>query len=344
MNKINVKNKKWTHLTLNIVVVAVIAFIGGMSFKNFFEGAGIIPTGISGLAMIIRNGIASLGLDLPVSVIYLIINLIIFAFAFKIMGWRFLLLSGIGMACYTLGMQFGNLSFIPIPNENEKLLYAVVGAMLGGLTVGIAVKFGGSTGGSDVAGIIINKYFPKIKTGYCFLLINIIVLTLSIIVGGLQTGLYALVVAVINSLTTNMILDGSKRVVAYYIICDKDEDIAKAILDKYHRGVTHLDATGMFSKKEKSLLLCLIPNEQADQMKKLVADIDHNAFVFSAPVTETVGNGNFMKEVSIFKNRIAKVESMIKTEEIYKRHKKVKKLKLKRKQKRFREPFVKKSK
>lgn len=337
-NAENKQKQKLSKFILQMVMVSLAALIGGANFKNFFEPAGIIPTGISGLALIIRNALASVGLNLPTAVIYLIFNLIIFLFALKIFGWKFLVLSGLGIGFYTLGMQFITIPVIANAAQSDVLLYAIVGAIIGGISVGIAMKFGGTTGGSDIAGVIINRYFPKIKTGYCLLLINAVVLTLSILTAGLQTGLYALVVAVINSLTTNLVLDGSKRVIAHYIICDKDEEIAHALLERYHRGVTKLDGTGMFSKKNKSILLCLLPNEQSTEMKRIVSSIDENCFVFSSVVTETIGSGEFMKEQSIFKNKIRIAEKTLKTENKYQRKELIKKLKLKRRQKRFKMP------
>lgn len=339
----NRQKKDIKKLIIKILIVGIVSTIGGAAFKNFFVasdfgGTGrIIPTGFSGLAEIIRIGILHLGVDVPTSLIYLALNVILFAFAFRIMGWKFLLLTGVGMACYTIGMQFIEIPALVSAASQDKLLSCVVGASITGLTIGVAVKFGGSTGGSDIAGVIINRYFPKIKTGYCFLIINAVVLTLSVIVGGLQTGLYALVVAVVNAVATNIVLDGSKRVVAFYIICDKDEEIAEAILHKYNRGVTRLEAVGMFSKKNKAVLLCLVPQDNSREMKKLVAQIDENAFVFSAPVTETVGDGNFMKEMSIFKNKIRKARPQLKNDLLCSRHEHIKRLKLSKKQKRYKQ-------
>lgn len=337
-NAENKQKQKLTKFLLQILVVALASLGGGISFKNFFESAGIIPTGFSGLSMIIVNALSSIGANIPTAVIYLSINLVLFFFAFRIFGWRFLVLSGVGTGFYTLAMQFG--SFAPIVEIGESgkdlLLFAIVGAMLSGLAVGVAMKYGGSTGGSDIAGTIINRYFPKIKTGYCILMINVVVILLTIIsTGQIELALYALVTSVISSLATNLVLDGSKRIVAYYIICDNDEEIANAILEKYHRGVTSLEAKGMFSKKSKSMLLCVIPYAQTADFKSMVNKIDNNAFLFSAPVTETMGDGNFLKENSIFKNKVRKSNNCLKNSVRYSRHEKIKILKLKRKQKRF---------
>lgn len=339
LKKIENKQKQKLHkFLIQVFMVAVAAFLGGFAFKNFFEASGIIPTGLSGLSMIIRNGFLSAGVNIPTAVIYLIINVFLFLFAFKIFGWRFLVLSAVGIGFYTLAMQFTAIpALVEIAeNDNNLLLCAVVGAMMGGLCVGVAMKFGGTTGGSDIAGVIINRYFPKIKTGYCLLMINVIVLILAVATTGMiELGLYALVVAVVNSLATNLVLDGSKRVVAYYIICDKDEEIGNAILEKYNRGVTRLEARGMFSKKEKSMLLCVVPHAQTGEFKSIVNKIDENAFVFSAPVSETIGDGNFLKESSVFKNKVRKSARSLKNNKKYLRHQHIKHLKLKRKEKRF---------
>lgn len=302
-------------LALQILCVAFAGVLGGVSFKTFFESTGIIPTGMSGFSLIIHNLFLRGDINIPTSIIYLVINIVIFAFALKVFGWKFLLLSGVGIGFYTLGMQFGaipGIANLPV-DEIDRLLYCIVGGMLFGFSVGLALRFGGSTGGSDIAGALINKHFPKIKTGYCLLFINAVVLILGVVTTGeIVIGLYALVTTVLSSMATNLVLDDSKRVVAFYIICDKDEEIAQAILEKFHRGVTRMEAEGMFSKKKKTMLLSLIPKLQAHEIKRLVNEIDENAFVYSSAVTETLGDGDFMKEVSIFKNKVKKARSKIK--------------------------------
>ena len=303
-------------LALQILCVAFAGLLGGVTFKTFFESAGIIPTGMSGFSLIIHNLFLRGDINIPTSIIYLVINIVIFAFALKVFGWKFLLLSGVGIGFYTLGMQFGaipGIANLPV-DEIDRLLYCIVGGMLFGFSVGLSLRFGGSTGGSDIAGALTNKHFPKIKTGYCLLFINAVVLILGVVTTGeIVIGLYALVTTVLSSMATNLVLDDSKRVVAFYIICDKDEEIAQAILEKFHRGVTRMEAEGMFSKKKKTMLLSLIPKLQAHEIKRLVNEIDENAFVYSSTVTETLGDGDFMKEVSIFKNKVKKANSEIKS-------------------------------
>ncbi len=302
-----------------IVIVAIAGLCGGAAFKTFFSSAEIIPAGLSGFAQIIHNLLMQASVNLPTSVIYLLINLLVFSFALKIFGWKFLLLSGIGVGTYTLGMQFCAIPGIFDAVEIDRLLYAIVGGGIYGVTIGLAFRFGGSTGGSDIVGAIINRYYPKIKTGYCILAINVIVITLTALTSGLSTCLYALVVSVISSFTTNLILEGSKRAVAFYIICDKDQQIADAIFKIFKKGVTYLEAKGMYSKQNKSMLLCLIPKESAHEMKRVVKEIDENAFVFSASVVETIEEGNLTKEMSEFKTKIKFASSCLKLNTKYTR-------------------------
>lgn len=325
--KNNIRIKQNTKkIIMQAIIIALAGLVGGCAFKTFFESVNIIPTGLSGFSLIIHNLFAKGNINIPTSIIYLVINSIIFLIALKVFGWKFLLLSGIGISFYTIAMQFCDLSFLRKDGQ-DLLLFSIVGGMIMGLTIGISLRFGGSTGGSDIAGALINKFIPSIKTGYCLLGINTIVIILSVVTTGrFDIGLYALVSTIISSLATNLVLDDSKRVVAFYIICDKPTQIAEAILNKFHRGVTKLDAQGMFSHKEKTMLLSLIPKGQAHEMKKLVNEIDHNAFVFSSTVTETLGDGDFMKEASIFKHKITYSKATLKNIIFIKRKEKPKKI------------------
>lgn len=327
----NEQTKEVLKFLLTALGVAILGFVGGCAFKTFFESQEIIPTGMSGFALIIHNLFYSGGLNIPTAIIYLVLNVIVFAFALKSFGWKFLVLSAVGMGFYTLAMQFGLIE--AIVSTPDKLLFAIVGGIISGLVVGLSLRLGGSTGGSDVLGALINQKFPKIKTGYCILGFNIIVLTLSILTQGVQTGIYAVLVSIISSLATNFVLDSSKSVVAYHIVCDKSDQIAKAIMKKYHRGVTEVDVRGAYSDTSKTMLLVLIPSRQAIEMKKLVSSIDENAFVFSSLVTETIGQGNFMKEKSELKNKIASMNSpILKTNTKFNFKTDIRSLKLKRKQ------------
>ncbi len=333
--EIKAKLKKNSNLRFvwQIIMVALGGIVGGFAFKSFFEPAEIIPTGLSGFAQIIHNALLGAGVDIATSIIYLAINIIIFLFALKLFGWKFIVLTLVGLGTYTLAMQFFTIPAIT-SQADDKLLFSIIGGVLYGLGVGIAYRYNGSTGGSDVLAVIINKYVPKIKRGVCILFINIVVIILTVITSGLNTALYAIIVSVISSWATDFVLDKIKKVRACYIICDDAETISEAILKTYHRGVTRIEGEGMFSKKRKTILLSLIPDIQTEELRAMVEEIEPNAFVFSNIVSETYGDGTFLKEQSVFKNKVQKSASFLKTESKV-QHKKVDKALKQRKKKIF---------
>ena len=318
-NKLNLRHeyRKNQKLRFAVQVLGVLlgAMVSGMIFPTFYVPANIIPSGLSGIALLIAKGIGHPEL---VTVIYLIINVVLFLIALKLFGWRFVILTLVGIAGFSLAMQFFKVPVISTPNPEEfpdyRLLYSIIGAGIAGAGQGLAFRMGGSTGGSDIAANIINKFAPKIKTGVAVLIINVIVITITVIAEGWQTALYAVIVSVVSTITCDMVLDGKKTVKAFYIICDKDEEIANKILKRFNRGVTVLPAQGKFSGKEKKMLLCLVASYQARDMKEIVKETDKNSFVFSTSVTETLGDGYFMKEASVKKNKITNAPPITKAD------------------------------
>ena len=277
------------------LVVALAGVLAGITFKNFFEPLNLVPTGMSGLSLLISTW---MGGALPTSIIYLFFNVILITFAFKIFGWKFIALTGIGLGCYTAGMQFGKIPALTdalVNTEGSYLLCTIVGAVFIGLCLGVALRFGGSTGGSDILGNIINRHFPKIKVGTCTLAFNALVITLNLFTNPIHMSFYSLIEAVLCAMAMDMVLDKSKKIVAFHIVCDKPKEIAQAIFKTYHRGVTELEATGMYTGKKKSTLICLVPYDQSYKLKEFVLTIDETAFVFSTPVTETIGEGLLWK-------------------------------------------------
>lgn len=321
VNKIDIRkqyrrNQKF-RFAVQVLGVVFGAVIAGLAFPTFFLPANIIPSGLSGIAQLISEWIT--GSSAYTAIVYLAINLVLFIVALKLFGWKFIVFTLIGLAAYTLSLQYLAIPGISNPEhvESVSLLYSLIGGGLMGFGQGIAFRVGGSTGGSDVAAKIINRFFPKIKTGVCVLIINFIVIMITVLARGWQTALYAVIVSVISTITCDMVLDGAKTVRAFYIISDKDQEISEAILKRFHRGVTVLPAKGKFSGKEEQMLLCLVANSQAREMKEIVKDIDKNAFMFSTAVNETLGEGYFMKEASITKNKIKSATNQIKTRNKY---------------------------
>ena len=121
-----IKKDQKMRFIFQIFMVAIAGIIGGFSFCSFFQPAQIIPTGLSGLAQIIHNLFYSQLIDIPTSVIYLIINVVLFLISLRLFGWKFLVLTFVGLATYTLAMEFFSIPVL-VAQADDVLLYSIIG-------------------------------------------------------------------------------------------------------------------------------------------------------------------------------------------------------------------------
>ena len=281
---------KYVAFAVQVLAVILGSTIMGIAYCNFYVTTygTITPSGFSGLSTVIAHFI-----NVPPSIIYLVINILLFLIALKFFGIKFGILTLIGIFSYSLAMQYCIIQ--PLQQENL-LLSALIGGALLGTGLGIVLRFGGSTGGSDIVVLLISKFSPKTREGQCTAVINLLIVILSVFAFGVDKALYAIIAIAIASRMTDTIMDGTKSARAYYIVCDKDEEIADEIMKTFHRGVTKIDVQGAFSQKKKKMLVVLVTNYQAPIMKGIVKQIEPESFVYSTRVGEAIGESMFLRQ------------------------------------------------
>lgn len=275
---------------INILGIIIGAFIMGISYNTFYASQGFVLSGFSGIAILIKNGLALININLSVSLIYLFLNVILFIFAFKVLGKTFTIYALIGIISYTFFLDFADFFSIG-DSANDLLLCCIYGGVFTGLGTGLVLKMGGSTGGGDLLGCIINSKNNKISIGTIMLSVNLVVLILSIIFYGLDKGLYSGIAVYLCGMISDIIVEGSRSVSAYYIISQKSDEMANAIMFHLKKGVTAFDAVGMYTNVESRVLLCLVYKHQIYDLQRIIYSIDKNAFVFSTKVSESMGRG-----------------------------------------------------
>ena len=281
--------KKW-QMTFDIIMIMFGTIIMGLAFSVFMEPNNISTGGFSGLAMIICSLLSLVGVNfIPSSIIYFVLNLFLYFFAFKMLGKKFAIKAFVGIASFSIFMEIFKL--IPINISYEPLVSCIYGGLLMGIGVGLVVRFGGSTGGSDMVACMVRSKKENVSIGKITLIINIIVVGLSLFAfsNGIQILPYTILALAISIFMTDFVNDGYKQVKAYYIITNKPQEVGEIIMDKLHRGCTMTESTGMFDKTPKYTLTCLIGKFQSTTLKRIVKDIDPEAFVFATSVNEVVG-------------------------------------------------------
>lgn len=277
---------------LDVLMVIAGTIIMGFAFNIFLIPNNISMGGFSGLSAVIGTFLSKIHINIKTSFIYLILNIFLYVFAYKTLGKRYAIFSLIGILSYSVSMEITAL--IKIPAQTDMLICTLYGGIIWGLGTGIVVRYNASTGGTDMLATIIRRKTQKLSTGNIILIADIVVLALNVIAYGVDSLLYSILVLFLSTMVTDAVIDGSRGVKAYYIITDKKEEISKKIFADINRGATEIHTTGMYSHQDKSMILCLINKYRAPMLKKIVHEVDPNAFVFSTSVSEVIGNGFYV--------------------------------------------------
>lgn len=291
-------SKKWQNV-LEFSMIVLGTLIMGFAFSVFLEPNNISTGGFSALAMVINTLFEKIGVKgIPTSAIYLVLNIFLYAFALKTLGKKFAIKALVGILSFSLGMQVFNM--IDFGITYELLISAVFGGSIMGVGVGLVVRFGGSTGGSDMIASIIKSKKPNASLGSFIIMVDAVIIGLSLFVfeNGLQLLPYTIVALLISMVVLDFINEGYKEVRAFNIITTKPEEISAAVMEKLSRGCSCTTTKGMHTKNEKAIVLCLISKFQTNQLRTIIKEIDPEAFVYSTKVSEVVGNWNSTEEVS----------------------------------------------
>lgn len=288
-----IKNK-YIKEGLNFVYIIVGIVLMGIAFNTFFYANNIAPGGFGGLAALISDLFVKFNwFYISPSIMYLGFNLLLIFFALKAQGIKYFFYSIFGILVYSVCIEFIKLDI----NVNDLFLASIFGALLMGIGTGLVVRGGGSTGGGEMLGKIINTYNPDISLGTIILIVDTIVLALSFATYGVVNSLYTLIAIFLAAKTTDVVTEGNKGTKAFYIISDKYEEIGEVILNKLYRGATILEGKGLYSKNEKKILMCLLNKYEARNLRNIVFEIDDKAFLFCTSVSEAYGEG-FTKGIS----------------------------------------------
>jgi len=274
--------------------------ITALAINIFLVPFRIAPGGVTGLATVIYHLSNS---RFPVGLVMLAFNIPLFVIGSKVIGRGFLV-----RALFSTFMLSVIIDLTALPantfvrnylvgegvNEYnpDLILYTLIGGVLMGVGLGTVFRFGATTGGTDLAARIVNRFIPHLTVGQALLLLDCTVIVFATAVfKSLRIGLYAVVTVFISSRVIDAIIEGINFAKALFIISDKSEKITQRILRELDRGVTSLKGTGMYTGKEKNVLLCVVHRAQIPLLKQIVTSEDENAFVILTDVREVLGEG-----------------------------------------------------
>jgi len=257
----------------NIFLFAMGMLISAMAFNLFFNPYDVVPTGSSGLALLLSRFI-----NVDVSLITFAISLLIFIIALIFFGWNYALRIIPVTIFYPSFIKATTLitRFIDLENTSLFLIMVFGGAMLG-LSTGLIRKSGYNPGGFVVLYDIMNKYF-YMSIGKSGMLINGIMIIVSGFIFDMHNAIYAIISLLVSSYIVDRVIIGISDNKVFYIITNKPVEIRDYIMDKLHYSVTVVNARGGYTNKKRKMLMCVVPTIEYLKLKELVSEIDSKVF------------------------------------------------------------------
>ena len=265
------------------ILILIGASIMGFAIKNIYDPIGLVTGGASGVAIILKKQFG-----VPLWLTNTAINIPLFAAAAKLKGWSFI--KRTLLATVTLSVSLYVIPEMPFLMD-DLFLTALFGGLITGAGAGIVFACQATTGGTDMLAAIIRRWLPHYTLAQILQVLDAAIVLIGAGIFGVTYALYALIAIYAVYKVSDGIIEGMKYSKVAYIISDKSEEIAAAILKELERGVTALDARGMYSGNRKDVLFCVVSRKEIAQLKELVVGHDAQAFVIVSDAREVLGEG-----------------------------------------------------
>lgn len=283
------KNKEqWTDMLL----ILVGSFMFSFGVNIVITPLELYNGGFMGVAQLIRTGLFSAfdfsflhQVDIA-GIIYYIINIPIFYWAYKAVGKRFCLRSLIAVTIQTIFM-----TLIPIPKEpilSDPLVGCIIGGLIGGTGVGLLLRAHSSGGGQDIIGVIFSKKYPGVSVGKMAILTNIFVYAICLIMFDLEITVYSLIYTTVFALICDRV--HVQNINMSVMIFTKQDGIEDIIMREMVRGVTKWEGVGAYTKETSNILYIMISKYEVDKLKEIVHRVDPQAFIIFNEGSRVIGN------------------------------------------------------
>lgn len=289
-----------------IITFGLLSYVIG--WVVFLIPNSMVGGGVSGIGAVLLYAFG-----IPVSVSFLVINLILLIVALKVLGSGFGIKTVYAIIMCSILFQFVPYMFSPdfieeVAIENGKFLCALFGGALSGLGIGLCFSQGGSTGGTDIVALMVCK-FRSVSPGRVILLLDIFIIASSLllpadivneageVVGTKTWGerlaiiLYGYIIVIACSYSIDLFISGTKQSLQIFIFSKKYEQIADAIISQVGRGVTIIDAQGWYTKEHNKLVMVIARKSDMNLVYKVIKEVDRDSFISVGSVSGVYGKG-----------------------------------------------------
>ena len=265
--------------------ILVGAIIYGIGIQFFTYPNSIVAGGVTGVSMIINTLTG-----FPVGLGTIILNIPLFAYAWKKLGLGFVVSSLVGMMLCSVFVDIFAMTKIVVTTNT--LLGSIYGGVIKGFGLGLIYTTSATSGGVDIVAKFLRRKYPFINFGTLILIIDVVVIiAYAVIFRKYDSSMYSIICMYVAAQVIDIVLYGAVNSKVCYIITDESLSIKNAIVEQLHRGVTFLHGEGAWSGNEKNIILCVIKTRQIVELKKIVRSHDENAFMILSDSREVFGKG-----------------------------------------------------
>lgn len=269
----------------------------GMLMYSFGWIGCILPArgvggGAAGLSLVLCHALEQLGVSIQIGTMVFLLNGVLLLIAGFIVGWNFGVKTIFCVVVISAGMNFWQ-AVLPAGDflHLERILAVILGGILAGVGIAICFAQGGSTGGTDIVAMIINKY-RTVSYGKILIYSDFVIIGSSLLVGfHIDTVIYGYVMTAVVGYTVDMIMAGNQQSSQVLIVTHDYETMADAIAQNVHRGVTLIDSQGWYSKERSKIVMVVCRKRETAMILKFVKTIDPEAFITVGSVMGVYGKG-----------------------------------------------------
>lgn len=271
-------------LIIRLLLISIGVFFEAISLESFLVPNKIIDGGVTGISIMMTHLSG-----LPIGIFLVIFNFPFFIVGYKQMGKTFTVTSACAVTALALLTTFSG-----IPQfTNDLLLAAVFGGIIMGIGVGLVIRNGGSSDGTEILAVLFNEKTP-FSVGEVVMFINIFILGSAGFVFGWNYAMYSLIAYFIAFKMIDITSEGLESSKAVWIISDLHQEIGDALNDRLGRGVTYLNGEGAYTGNDKNVIFTVISRLEEAKVKGIVDSIDKNAFLAISDIHDVKG-GRFKK-------------------------------------------------
>ncbi len=286
------RNIDWKTLAADTAYDIAGSLVYAVGTLCFIAPNNIAPGGASGVAIMLHYLFG-----LPIGMTTFVINVPLILLALRYLGRVFTMKTLRTIAINTVVIDFVVAPFLERTNlvlleTGERLLGALFGGVCLGLGLAVIFLRDSTTGGTDIAGRLLQLRWPHIQMGRAMMICDAVVLFASIVVfRSFESGLYGMVAIFVNSRVIDSILYGVDKGTMAFIVSPRSREIAERVLREMDRGATLLKGVGAYSGEEKEVVLAAVRINQLPRLKRLVHEEDPRAFMIAAEAGEILGEG-----------------------------------------------------